>query len=340
MGRLVLRTSGVVGGGGGALTDGVSVNVTGPAETRPTTVEWFGDSDGIIESGSNGATFSRSGWTQAFSSEGEWKYSTTGANSRTKVLLVDYVANGSASNGRGTYYFDYGVGGYTDNYRSGHFYWDVPGSVPQWKIWRWAQTQNVTDLTDPSAYCAQVAGSGDLFLNIYNQHSPTTNYMSASPSTQFLQNAWMRVESWFRCNSPAGTANGTHRFRVTNLSTGATVVDSSLSSILFRGNSPDPGGFRNAVWQHYNGNAGTPDHGNAKIRMEEVMEQNGWVRAELVNNATYASATKRSLCKVNSIVGTTWNIKPNKGAYAISDYTHWALFGASSSSVPTMVAVS
>lgn len=67
--------------------------------------------------------------------------------------------------------------------------------------------------------------------------------------------------------NPAGTANGSIRVKVTNLSTGSTILDNTLSSIITRG-SGDPVS-RYHTMQNYLGNE-SPGGTRMFIDMEDI----------------------------------------------------------------------
>lgn len=343
MGQLILRTSVVAGG---AIVDGTSYNVTGPAVAVPTTVEGLGFKNGIIDSGTPGNVFTRANWSRGFPGECDWRWSTTRTLSRTRALRFDPAGlNSSPDNGRGTYTFDHGASGLTQEYFSCNYYWTMTNAC-QWKLRRGNYIDDVVDGQDPSWYTSCNTQSGfNIFLNVFNQNVVGNPIQDASAGV-WPNGTWFRCQIFFTVNSPAGTANGTWRLVVTRISDGAVIQDYTFSGINFKGNAPAVGIFRYSVMQNYLGNSlvASHDHGNCIIDMDDIYLSSvasgtgAFVRAELCNNATFASATKTSgPCKINSIGGTTWNVEANQGPNSISDYTHWALFNAANT--PTMVAV-
>lgn len=340
------------------MVDGDTISRTGPASTLPTTIEWLGGLGGVIDSGTNGVHFTRTNWSQLYASLSDWNWSTSRTLSRSKSLLFDAQATGD---GRGTYFFDHGASGISEEYFSCNYYWEVPSAIIsgggglQWKIRRGHFDVDVVDAQDPSWYTSSNRGGVALFLAVFNQdatHTPDTivpgyHFLAGGPRPP--ENTWMRVETWTKVNSPAGTANGTWRLKITNLSTGATVCDETFTGLNFVGNSPAVSNLRYCVMQNFLGNStiGGPDHGDAKIWMDDVYiasvasGSNAFVHAELCNNSVYASSTIRRACKVNSIAGTDWSVTLNGplSVFGVSDLTGLYLALFDSSNTPTMRAV-
>ncbi len=331
--RTLPRPSGIV--------DGSTVSVTGPSASVPS-YEWLGGLNGVIQSGTPGAVFSRTNWIplSGYGTQPNWYYSTARSLSRSQSLLA---SNQTPTVGGGikTYSYDNGASGASEEYFSCNYYLDTGvASQMQWKIRRFMPTEDTTDGTVPSWYTARwVSGPGS-FVNRW----ATGSSSSDSIGTEYPINAWFRFESWTVVSSPVGTANGSIRVKCTNLSTGATVFDFTESSIITRG-SGDPV-YRYTVMQNYLGNE-TPTNTPLSVNMEDVYistvssGSGAFVRAELCNNSVYSSATVTRVCQVSSIVGTTWNVVLN-GPYSAFGQTtlsglYLALFPSSGS--PTMVVV-
>lgn len=328
--------------GGGSLADGATVVVTGPSATLPSS-EWLGGKDGVIESGTPDTLFSRSGWSDGFPNNiSDWYYSTARTLNRSRALLFDSTI---VADGRGTKSFDYGSSGITQEYRSCNYFWEVPAEQGdmQWKIWRGGVDLDMTDHIDPSWRWTTMRSGITNSLTVYDQD---TGGSEGSGLHYFPDGSvepdgiWIRCECWVTVNSPLGTANGTFRARVTRVSDNEEITDTTITGLNFRGNSPAAGHLRYAHWQNYFGNGGDIEHGNAKMHMDDIYMSRvasgtgAFVRAELVNNAVYASATAAPvICEVLSIEGTTWSVKLNGAGTG-----KWlALFNASN--VPTMVAL-
>lgn len=327
--------------GSGAIADGDTIVRTGPSATKPSIIEWLGGSGGVIDSATADADFSRTGWSKSFTDISRWTYNTGRTFNRSKSLLADNKYP-TPTDGRKTWFYDYGASGVTEEYRSCNFYCDRGSATTfQWKIWRLLPAELETDGQDPSWYIANwYNGYGNAFLNVYNQDGGGTRDLS----TLAPFNGWFRLEVFWTCNTPNGTSNGTIRFKCTNRSTGATVFDDTFSSVNFRGSTGPPPVHRYACWQNYLGNE-TPTDTQLRVYMDDIYmsavasSTGAFVRAELCNNGTYASATISEICEVTGISGTDWSVKLNKGQHASSDLTglYLALFPASGS--PTMVAV-
>lgn len=198
----------------------------------------------------------------------------------------------------------------------------------------------------------------EAFVNVYDQDPTITRYWGTNPfggENVYHENENFRLETWFISNSNTSTANGTFKVKVTRLSDGVVRASSIFTNILYRGPLADNGPDRYSVLQNFLGNAanyGYPnDYGDAKVSMDDIYiastttGTNAFVRAELVNNATYASATKHAICEVISIVGTTWSVKVNcpSAIFGSSNAAglYLALFdnNIANSDTPTMVAI-
>lgn len=334
MGVLVLRSSAVPA----TVADGATITRTGPSASLPTTVEFLGGSGGIIESGTNGVHFTRSGWSQLFASLSDWQYSTANPLSRTKTLRFDTAVTGD---GRGTYFFDHGTSGVSEEYTSCNYYCDRGSATQmQWKVKRLMPNEDTTDATLPSWYVAAWYNGPGSFINHWSTGQSATDYLTSDIPT----NTWVRVETWTVISNPAGTANGSIRVKVTNLSTGSTILDNTLSSIITRG-SGDPVS-RYHTMQNYLGNE-SPGGTRIFIDMEDIYissvssGSNAFVRAELCNNSVYANATVKRLCKVNSITGTDWNVTLNgpSAVFGTSNLSGLYLALHPASGTPTMALI-
>lgn len=323
----------------GGTVDGSTVTVTGPTATVPDIVENFGLLGGVQDSGTPGAKFSRALWTQGFpDGEGDWKFTTSRlVGARSRSIVFDPLANGSPSNGRGTFYYDYGAAGISQEYRSCNFFWNVPGLRHQWKIWRGNHIQDVTDGADPSWYISSNGAGVPLFISVYAQDS--LHWIPTDPRPP--ENQWFRLELFITHNSPLGTANGVARLRATSIATGAVLFDQTVTGIRFRGTGA--AALRWGPWQNYLGNSGTTvDHANASITMDGIYASamragvGAFVRAELCDNASYAASSKRVPCRVNSIVNGEWSVTLDRGHHVPTNLAGlWlALFDANNS--PTM----
>lgn len=339
MAILILRSTVVPA----TIADGATITRTGPSATKPSIIEWLGGSGGIIDAATADADFSRTGWSKSFTDISRWTYNTGRTFNRSKSLLADNKYP-TPTDGRKTWFYDYGASGVTEEYRSCNFYVDTGSATAfQWKIWRLLWREMEVDGEDPSWYISNwYNGYGDLFFNVYNQDGGGTR--DAGWIAPF--NEWLRVEIWFSCNTPAGTSNGSFRVKVTRRSDGSTIGDTTWTSLNFRGATGPPPVHRYACWQNYLGNE-SPSETQLRVYMDDIYMSavssgaGAFVRAELCNNSNYSSATIKEICEVTGISGTDWSVKLNKGQHSSSDLTglYLALFPTGMSASPTMVAV-
>lgn len=365
MGVFILRSSSAGGGGGGSISDGASVSVTGPSATLPSQ-EWLGGLNGFVDGNTAGEEFmndARAGWSLlAPSTSKRPTFSTEQILNRTKSVMFD---TRNSTEYKQTLFFDTGASGYVSMYTSAYIYLThediLTGQYLQWKMIRWYNAADVQDGTNGNSFrgyylTQQIRPTGtdnDLlftgFQNAGSVGSPNIVQATKYPTPGFpKKDAWYRYETWLVKNSSPGTADGYFRAKCTNASTGATVTDNSYSDIILNGNADD-GNFRYLVLQNYFGNAQDGGFGSSHDNLYacawwddiyvawDTSTRSTPPRVELVDNATYASATVRLNCKVNSIVGTTWNIEVNKGRMADLTGKYWAFFAAGSST-PSMVA--
>jgi hypothetical protein len=317
---------GAEGGSGGsvAVEDGATIEVQGPAVGQLPIVEWLGGRDGHIDSATPDATFGKAGWNPSFPGLAEWQYSTTRVLSRSRSIVADtdYQTQGE---GRRTYFFDFGSAGVEQQYFSANYYVDTGSATElQWKILRLLPQQLEVDGQDPSWYTAQWM-SGGTFMNEYGDGS--THWM---PDNSVPFNEWIRIEIWFTGSAP-GTADGSWRRRVTRISDGTVVHDSTFSGIQWKTQQSPV--FRYACLQNYLGNE-SPEGTRLRAYMDDVYLSavpsgtGAFVRAELIDAPSVSAATHRAICEVSSISGTTWSVILNQGTLASVSGAYLALFGA------------
>lgn len=335
-----------------AVLDNDVVVVSGPAAALPTFREWLGGAGGVIESGTLGAEFSRPNWSLLFNPQSRWYYTNARVNSRTKTLVFDSTINLHYA---GTQFLDHGAAGITDMYTSYNCFIDSPPFPVgpqnlQAKLKRLMAELDVQDGFNPSMYTSRWKNWTESFVNIYSEDpTPTRTF---PPNQTWPWNAWFRMEMWMSRNNPIGSANGFYRLKCTRISDGFVPCDVQFTNVIWRG----PGAtlpHRYDCYQNYTGNApdGTPpwpnEWGDSKINMEDIysashsslMNGAAQVRAEIVNSAVYASATKHKLCFVEDIDGgANWSVRLNgpSGYFGSSDLRglYLALFPASGT--PTM----
>lgn len=348
----------------GVISDGDSVTVTGPSATLPNQ-EFLGGLNGFIDGNTLGEEFmndARSGWSLlAPSTSKRPTFDNEQTLNRSKAVMFD---TRNSTEYKQTLFFDTGASGFVSMYISACIYLtheDIQtGQYLQWKMIRWYNQADVLDGANGNTmrgyYLSQqirpAATANDLlftgFQNAGSVGSPNVIQATKYPTGFPKKGAWYRYETWLVKNSAPGAADGYFRVRCTNVSTGVATGDDSYSDIILNGNADD-GNFRYAVLQNYFGNAQDGGFGSSHDNLYACAWWDDidivWSssarstppRAELVDNATYASAGVRTSCKVNSISGTSWNISVNKGRHANLTGKYWALFAAGSNT-PTMVA--
>jgi len=328
----------VVDTSGGAIVDGANYSFTSNVSiSAPPSYEWLGGSGGNIDSGTPGSIWSRSGWRILFTPYSQWRWSSSRTLSRTLTLSYDGTAEGETGNARGSYHHDIGATGWGEMYSSCNYYWQmIPNQTQcQWKIMRW-QTQTdhtggggpeVVDGYGPSAYIAAPQLNDDFFLNNFftGGAGGSTLYFSPAAAPTIPHNTWIRIETYMKENSPAGTANGLFRCKVTRCSDGAVLWTASSSNRIWRGSSDPADVFRYLIYQNYFGN-GAGINGNvwenSVIFMDDLFHS--WVapgstggqrRIEMINAPTHAAATLQPAIQEWTVgSGTGRTVKLNKPA--------------------------
>lgn len=319
---------------GGSLTNGsLYSGVSNVSATMPN-YEWFGGVGGVIESGTLGAEFTRTGWTKLFLGMhlADWHWSNVRTLSGTKSMIFDALANGegSGSVARGTYDYDTGAAGYGEMYTSGNYYWQVSPNqtVIQWKQRRWTCFHDssgepvVGDNTfNPTAYTAVPANNDDHFLNTFYNGGATSSTLyfapAAAPTTP--HNTWIRIETWWKENSAPGVADGQFRERVTRCSDGAVLWTATTNNRLYRNTGDVSNPFRYAVNQNYFGNGlrfNGNDWENSVLYFDDLVHQwttpgtsGGQRRFELWNAATPTKQPAWLECTARS--GTSFTVRLN-----------------------------
>lgn len=313
---------------GGAVADGDSVVRTGPAATIPTRVEWLGGLGGAIDSAEPDEEFARANWTKSFTTESRMRYTTERPLSRATSLHADN--HWPTSDGRKTWYYDYGASGVTQEYRSCNFYCDNGVATQfQWKIWRGSYVNNESDGSVPNWYIASWLGGPGAFFAHFNTDDGGNH--TTSLATEAPLKTWFRMEV-FWTSGTVNTADGSARIRFTRISDGEVLLDVTQTGKEFR--STADAVYRYAIWQNYLGNA-TPGETQLDVYMDDIYMSavssgtGAFVRAELIDSDDYDTATKFAICEVEDITGTDWTVKLNKGPYDMADLTHLAMFDAS-----------
>lgn len=335
---LVVRASSFAGifsgGGGGAIGDGDIVAFTGPAVTKPA-IEFPGGPSGTIATASVGTVFAglRPGWSDLVTFSRRPTISSERFLNRPHSIICDTRGTDEYKQ---TLFYDVGAGGYKSLYKSCWYYLDhdtLPSGYLQWKVDRFCRLQTVVDGNDNQTYMTNrrnVAG----FMNWFNNGGANNfNMWWDDPGMTQLpgRGAWYRYETWLRYNSAPGAADGYFRIKVTD-TTGAVVADNVRSNITYLSAGDTTNPYRWVVLQQYTGNAdvGQPPgagngNANAVIWMDDLYistsptNSGENIRAELCDSATYASATKRTICEITGIVGTTWSARMNKGVHTPVD---------------------
>ena len=328
MGVLILRSSVAPP----AVSDGASYSFTSNVSiSAPPSYEWLGGNAGVIDAGTNGVHFTRSGWTQLFTTLSDWLWSTSRTLSRTKSLMYDGELQGETGNARGTYQHDVGATGWGEIYTSCNYYWQmVPNQTDcQWKIMRWQQQTDaggpeVVDGNRPSAYIAAPQVNDDFFLNnfVTGGAGDTTLYFSPAAAPTTPHNTWIRIETYMKENSTPGTADGLFRCKVTRCSDGVALWTASSSNRIWRGASDNSNPFRYLIRQNYFGN-GAGINGNvwedSVLFMDDMFHSwtapgstGGQRRIELINASTHASATLQpAIQEWTAASGTSRTVKLN-----------------------------
>jgi len=346
MGRLVLRTSGSSGGGGSTPADGDLYTFTSNvSSTELPDNEFLGGLTGAIESGTNNTAFSRSGWTKlSGSTVADWYYSNVRSLNRTKSLLYDGTARGESDinggNARGTQQYDWGASGWQELYTSTYYYWDYPhmdALTLQWKVNRWLTNDDagsgnpqIVDGNDPSAYMSHVTANDNVFLAGFvtgaadwaQYFSPPDDYSSGP--VKMIRNAWFRIETFFKENSPAGTSNGTFRVKVTEVANPSNTWSRTYTNVLFRGSGDHSNPFRYFIYQNYLGNSAFVYGAweQCKLYMDDHFMSRRTTtgaqrRVEMIDAATVGASTKVGVIQpLTQLSGTSRQVRINKG--------HWS----------------
>lgn len=336
----------------GVISDGDTVVRTGPSATLPN-VEWLGGLGGFVVSQPLNSEFmatSPSGWTLLPPSTSQRPtFNNEQTLNRPQCVIFD---TRNTTEYKQTLFYDTGASGYSSMYTSKFIYLDhltLTSGYLQWKMMRWTRTETVVD--GDGGYMSNRPNSVS-FFSYFNSAGQTTKYFDVGGAQNLPgRGAWYRYETWMSMNSSPGVADGTWRVKVSNPSTGATVVDNSYTDIAWNGSS-DSGQLRYLVLQNYYGNAdvGLPTgagNGNAfgvswwdDIYISWTTSGGGaQVRSELINASTYAASTVRTTNQINSIVGTSWSDKLNKGRHTQTDLSGLWLAQFNSSGTETITTV-
>lgn len=251
------------------LSDGVAFAFTSTASGTAPNQEFLGGKNGPTDTCTPGATFSRPNWTYLFPSLSYWTCETAGAYSRTTALFYDGVRDSAHSHddSRGTAFYDWGAGGYTEEYFSVNIKVHLGANGEQWKIRRWTLLEDVVDWpTDPSNIPQSMRSTGVSAPNtgyVSIMDDPNGTYPNPPPNGiyyipfdnnpyVFPTDTYFRYQSYIRFNT-TGNADGIYWERITNAD-GSVVWEKTQTGQTSRQSPFASTNWRYSVIQNYFGN--------------------------------------------------------------------------------------
>lgn len=277
----------------GTVVDDNNLTISGTSfGTHALSIEWLGGASGNIESGTDGAVVSATGWSIPAND--------TSPNRRPRYVSDD-AHSGSQSiytkRENGTYiaYMTYDTGGADKIYFS---YWanQTKGDCDQWKAWRWSETSNVTD--QANNIMSSVYGGSNYNTVMCESSNPSTadcypgNVADIYMDTSHIASTWYRIESYIETNSSAGAEDGVWLYNLyksgsLNNATNFTTMEDRATGVT--------GQKRYFHLQNYFGN-NCEEVVLARIYMDDIYVQTGTrARVELCNASTW---TNRGHCEI------------------------------------------
>lgn len=312
----------IISGGSATYTNGQAVTVTGSgfgsnAAVGTSNIEFLGGAIGPINSGTTGASFSRSNWSTDTEWDGNIIYSTNNVGFGAKCLQM--TGEGAYLEAPLYYNFPSSVSSSGDHIFVSWWEMATWTGNGQYKMLRLSPTDTIVDMPGQQAVYFFHNNSGSTTFGCDGETLGNQNYPGFSPATP--QGTWSRIDVDMTTSS-----SGTGTINLSKYTPGSALQTMSITSVS---TTTDSYPWNYVVWQNYFGtdSIGTMTAGD--VWLEDLFIQHGSAaRVELCDSATWSS---RNTCFIQP--PTSWNntisITLNQGTFANGLVTYLYVVDAS-----------